>query len=244
MKTIGVLGGMSWESTAYYYRKLNEGVRARRGGLHSASCLIYSVDFDAVEKMQVAGDWAAAGAYLAERARALEAAGADCLILATNTMHRVFRQVEASISIPMLHIADGTADAIEAKRVSTVALLGTRYTMEQDFYRARLEERGLTVVTPPEDDRDLVHRTIFDELCLGTIADDSRSEFQRIVAELGQRWKAQGVILGCTEIGLLLNAENSPLPVFDTTLLHVESALDWAFDSALLSPIHPPDTFS
>lgn len=228
MKTIGLLGGMSWESTAYYYRMLNEGVRQRLGGLHSATCLVYSVDFAEVEKMQVAGDWVAAGDYLAEKALALESAGAECIVLCTNTMHRVFPQVERSLSIPMLHIADGTADAVLANNVSTVALLGTRYTMERDFYRSRLEDRGLTVVIPDEKDRDIVHGAIFKELCRGIVSEDSRSEFQRIVAHLGHQAGADGVILGCTEIGMLINADNSPLQVFDTTLLHVTSALDWA----------------
>lgn len=228
MKTIGLLGGMSWESTAYYYRMLNEGVRERLGGLHSAPCLVYSVDFDKVERMQKAGEWEAAGDYLAERARALESAGAECIVLCTNTMHKVFQPVENSLSIPMLHIADGTADAIVDRDVSSVALLGTRYTMEQDFYRSRVEEHGLTVVIPGERDRAIVHDTIFDELCRGVVSDSSRSEFQRIVTYLGHQSGAKGVILGCTEIGMLLNAENSPLPVFDTTLLHVTAALDWA----------------
>ncbi|MBB4933004.1 aspartate racemase [Lipingzhangella halophila] len=228
MRVIGMLGGMSWESTSYYYQELNRAVRDRLGGLHSAHCVVYSVDFDAVERMQAAGDWERAGNYLAECAQRLEAAGAECVVLCTNTMHRVFGEVQRAISVPMLHIADSTADALESAGVRKVALLGTRYTMEQAFYRERLEGRGLTVVVPSAADRDLVHRTIFDELCLGKTVDSSRAEFERIVADLGRSDDVEGVILGCTEIGLLLGQENSPLPVFDTTLLHVEAALDWS----------------
>ncbi|RNL87471.1 aspartate/glutamate racemase family protein [Halostreptopolyspora alba] len=228
MRVIGMLGGMSWESTDYYYQRLNSAVRDRLGGLHSARCVVYSVDFAEIEAMQAAGDWDRAGTYLAECARRLEAAGAECVVLCTNTMHRVFGEIQRAVSVPMLHIADSTADALEAAEVGKVALLGTRYTMEQDFYRERLERRGLSVVVPSATDREFVHRTIFEELCLGETVDSSRVEFERIVADLAHGDGVAGVILGCTEIGLLLGGENSPIPVFDTTLLHVEAALDWS----------------
>lgn len=232
MRVIGLLGGMSWESTAYYYQHLNRAVRDRLGGLHSAHCVIYSVDFDAIERMQDAGDWDRAGAYLAECATRLEAAGAELVVLCTNTMHRVFDEIQRPLTVPMLHIADSTADSLEAAGVRRVALLGTRYTMEQAFYRERLEKRGLEVVIPAKSDRDLVHRTIYEELCLGRVEATSRREFERVVAELGEEHGAEGVILGCTEIGLLIGQENSALPVFDTTLLHVKAALDWALREA------------
>ncbi|MFD0774146.1 aspartate/glutamate racemase family protein [Streptomonospora algeriensis] len=228
MKAIGMIGGMSWESTDYYYQQLNRRVRDRLGGLHSAHCIVYSVDFEMIEKMQSEGDWAGAGAYLAECAKKLEAAGAECVILCTNTMHRVFSEIQAALEVPMLHIADSTADALEESGIHNVALLGTRYTMEQEFYRERLEKRGLTVVIPDGSDRDTVHRTIYEELCLGKATDASRQEFERIVAGLAAAQGAEAVILGCTEIGLLIGQQNSPVPVFDTTLLHVESALNWA----------------
>ncbi len=228
MRLIGMLGGMSWESTDYYYQQLNRAVRDRLGGLHSARCVVYSVDFDAIERMQAAGEWERAGVYLAECAQRLEAAGAECVVLCTNTMHRVFDEIQRAIGVPMLHIADGTADALQVADVKRVALLGTRYTMEQEFYRQRLERRGLTVVVPGASDRELVHRVIFDELCLGRIVDSSRAEFERVVADMARDNDVSGVILGCTEIGMLLGQRNSPLPVFDTTLLHVEAALDWS----------------
>ncbi|TQN28489.1 aspartate racemase [Haloactinospora alba] len=229
MRTIGMLGGMSWESTDYYYRQLNQGVRERLGGLHSARCIVYSVDFAEVARMQAEGEWERAGAYLAECAARLEAAGAECVILCTNTMHRVVGEVRGGVSVPVLHIADGTAGALRAAGVGTTALLGTRFTMEQDFYRDRLREHGISVTVPEAGDRELVHRTIYEELCLGTVADSSREAFERIVADLA-RDGAEGVVLGCTEIGLLIGRENSPVPVFDTTLLHVRAALDWALE--------------
>ena len=227
MKVIGMLGGMSWESTVYYYQQLNRGVRERLGGLHSAHSITYTVDFSEIERMQATGAWDEAGAYLADCARRLEAAGAEGLVLCTNTMHRVIGAIESAISIPVLHIADGTADALVGDGVRAVALLGTRYTMEQDFYRRRLIDRGLTVLIPDADDRDTVHRVIYDELCRGKVADSSRDAYIDVVKRLAGQG-AEAVILGCTEIGLLLDQRNSPIPVYDTTLLHVKAAIDWS----------------
>ena len=227
MKVIGMLGGMSWESTLYYYQQLNRGVRERLGGLHSAHSITYTVDFSKIEHMQAAGAWDEAGAYLGDCARRLEAAGAEGLVLCTNTMHRVIGAIESAVSIPVLHIADGTAEALVGDGVRTVALLGTRYTMEQDFYRQRLIGRGLTVLVPEADDRDTVHRIIYDELCLGKVVDSSRDAYIDVLKRLAGQG-AEAVILGCTEIGLLLDQQNSPIPVYDTTLLHVKAAIDWS----------------
>ncbi|MBB5912998.1 aspartate racemase [Nocardia transvalensis] len=229
MRTIGLIGGMSWESTATYYQELNRGIRDRLGGLHSVACLLSSVDFAIVEDMQQRGDWEAAGEFLADHAKGLQRGGADCVVLCTNTMHRVFDDIASSISIPVLHIADGTAAALLDAHIGTVALLGTRYTMEQKFYRSRLEQKGLDVLIPDEHERAIVHDIIYNELCLGKVLDHSRAVYLDIVRSLADRG-AEGVILGCTEIGLLLNEDNCPLPVFDTTLLHVETALDWALE--------------
>jgi aspartate racemase len=229
MRMIGLLGGMSWESTVTYYQELNRGVRKRRGGLHSASCLLSSVDFAEVEGMQERGEWVKAGEYLARYARSLEQGGAECVVLCTNTMHRVYDAIRDSVSIPVLHIADGTARPLERAGFRTVGLLGTRYTMEQDFYKSRLTERGFDVLIPDEDERETVHQIIYTELCLGKVLDHSRDAYLEIVGSLAARG-AEAVILGCTEIGLILNKANCPLPVFDTTLLHVEAALDWALD--------------
>ncbi|XVV10784.1 aspartate/glutamate racemase family protein [Actinoplanes sp. CA-131856] len=223
MRVLGLLGGMSWESTDYYYQRLNRGVRERLGGLHSAHSVTYTVDFAEIERMQAAGAWDEAGKFLGECARRLERAGAEGLILCTNTMHRVAGAIQDAIDIPLLHIADGTATALLDDGVREVALLGTRYTMEQDFYRQRLEERGLHVVVPGPADRDTVHRIIYDELCQGRIEEGSRQAYLRILETM----EAEAVIFGCTEIGLLLDQGQSPLPVYDTTLLHVEAALDW-----------------
>jgi len=227
MRTIGILGGMSWQSSVDYYRHINEGVAARLGGYHSARMLMLSVDFAEIEALQAAGDWDGAGRLLADDARALEAGGASAIVLATNTMHRVAVVIEAAVNIPLLHIADPTAGAIRAAGLTRVALLGTRYTMEQEFYRGRLtDEFGLDLLVPDEPDRTLVHDVIFDELVHGIVRDESRAVYQAVVARLIERG-AEGVILGCTEIGLLLSASNVPVPVFDTAILHCEAAVCW-----------------
>ena len=227
MRVIGLIGGMSWESTAEYYRLLNEFTRERVGGLHSARCVLYSVDFAEIERLQVEGRWAEAGEILADAARAVERAGADMVLICTNTMHKVADQVAAAVSIPLVHLADTTADAVRGAGVRAVGLLGTAFTMEQDFYRARLESSGLDVRVPDTEGRALVHRVIYDELCLGVVRDESRKEYQRIIAELVEAG-AEGIILGCTEIELLIGAEDSPVPVFPTTRLHAAAAVDAA----------------
>jgi aspartate racemase len=231
MKTIGLLGGMTCESTVPYYRIINRCINERLGGQHSAKLWMYSVDFEEIESLQRAGDWEQAGAILAEAAAGLERAGAELLVLCTNTMHKVAPAIEARVSIPLLHIADATAAAIKAQGLARIALLGTRYTMEQDFYRARLERRhGLEVLVPPAEDREEVHRVIFEELSFGRILESSRAAYRRIISDLAERG-AQGVILGCTEIGLLVRPEDSPVPVFDTTELHARAAALSALDS-------------
>ncbi|TQK44995.1 aspartate racemase [Streptomyces sp. SLBN-118] len=227
MKTIGLIGGMSWESSAEYYRLLNELVRERLGGLHSAKCVLHSVDFAEIEELQVAGDWDRAGEILAEAARGLRAAGADLLLICTNTMHKVAGQVEAAVSVPLLHLADATADAVRAQGIGRVGLLGTAFTMEQDFYRDRLASHGLDVLTPDAEGRALVHRVIYDELCLGVVREESRAAYQDVIAQLVAAG-AEGVVLGCTEIELLIGQKDSPVPVFPTTRLHVEAAVDAA----------------
>ena len=224
MKTIGLLGGMSWESTALYYREINEAVKERLGGLHSARLVLVSLDFHDVERLQQAGDWEAAGRLLADAARSLEAAGADFLVLCTNTMHRVADEIEGAVRIPLLHIADPTAEAIRAAGLSRVGLLGTRFTMEQDFYRERLRGRhGIDVLVPGEADREIVHRVIYDELCVGRLLDTSRAEYRRILGSLAAEG-AEAVILGCTEITMLVGSADSPVPLFDTTSLHARAA--------------------
>ena len=230
MKTIGLIGGMSWESTALYYRLLNEHTKARLGGLHSARIAMVSVDFAEIEAMQQAGDWDAAGAALAGAGRAVEAAGADLLVLCTNTMHRVAPAIEAAVGIPLLHLADATARRIRTAGVTRVGLLGTRFTMEQDFYRARLEAHGLQVDVPEAADREIVHRVIYDELCLGEIRDASRREYLRIIDDLTARG-AEGVIEGCTEITLLVGPEHTAVRLFDTTAIHAEVAVEEALSS-------------
>ncbi|MBL8385712.1 MAG: amino acid racemase [Burkholderiales bacterium] len=237
MRTIGLLGGMSWESTVPYYRIINETVRERLGGLHSARLVLASLDFHEVEALQRAARWDAAGALLGEAARGLAAAGADFLVLATNTMHKVAGAIEAAAALPLLHIADPTADAIGAAGAARVGLLGTRFTMEEAFYRARLEARGLAVLVPEEDDRALVHRVIYDELCAGVIRDASRAAFAAAIARLVARG-AEGVILGCTEITLLIGPGDAAVPVYDTTRLHARAAADAALGSRAL-PARP-----
>jgi aspartate racemase len=228
VKRIGLLGGMSWESSAEYYRLVNEATRDRLGGLHSADCLLRSIDFTAVEQLQRTGDWEAAGALLAAEAAALEAAGAELLVLCSNTMHKVADAITAAVAIPFVHIGDTTAEAVRAQRLRTVGLLATAYTMEQDFYVGRLRDRhGLTVLTPGEHDRALVHRIIYDELCVGVVSDASRDEYRRVMRGLAERG-AEAILLGCTEIDLLVGPEDSPVPVFDTTRLHAERAVELA----------------
>ena len=228
MKTIGLIGGMSWESTVPYYRLVNEGIKARLGGLHSAQVVLYSVDFHEIERLQREGDWHAAGELLADAARRVQAAGADLLVLCTNTMHKVAPQMEAAVSIPMLHIADATGAAITAAGYRTVGLLGTRFTMEQDFYRERLREaHGLQVIVPDADDRGLVHDVIYDELCRGVVRDSSREAYRRNMDALVASG-ADAIILGCTEIGLLVGAQDARVPLFDTTALHANAAVDAA----------------
>ena len=228
LKTIGLIGGMSWESTVPYYRHINEVVKQQLGGLHSAKLILYSVDFHEIEQLQRAGDWAGAGEVMAKAARSLELAGADFLVLCTNTMHKVAGAIEAAVTTPLLHIADPTALEIKRAGLSCVGLLGTRFTMEQDFYRARLErQHGLQVMTPNSADRDTVHRIIYEELCLGKIEPASRLEYRRIMAALKAQG-AQAIILGCTEITLLVDASDADLPLFDTTHLHAQAAALWA----------------
>ena len=230
MKTIGLLGGMSWESTVPYYRTINETIRARLGGLHSARVVLYSVDFHEVERLQHAARWDEAGALLAAAAQALERAGADFIVLATNTMHKVAPAIEAAVALPLLHIADPTAARIRAAGLARVGLLGTRFTMEQDFYVERLRTRhGLAVDVPDADERERVHRIIYDELCVGEVVPASRDAYRAIIAGLVERG-ARGIILGCTEISLLVDQSDSPVPIFDTTALHAEAAALRALD--------------
>ncbi|MER7662480.1 MULTISPECIES: aspartate/glutamate racemase family protein [unclassified Streptomyces] len=227
MRTIGLIGGMSWESSAEYYRLLNEFVRERLGGLHSARCVLHSVDFADIEELQAAGEWERAGEILAGAAKGLEAGGAELLLICTNTMHKVAGQVEAAVSVPLLHLGDATADAVRAAGLGRVGLLGTAFTMEQAFYRDRLAEHGLDVVVPDAAGRALVHRVIYEELCLGVVREESRTAYQEVIAALVAEG-AEGVILGCTEIELLIGAGDSPVPVFPTTRLHAQAAVDAA----------------
>ncbi|MEU3738656.1 MULTISPECIES: aspartate/glutamate racemase family protein [unclassified Streptomyces] len=229
MKTIGLIGGMSWESSAEYYRLLNEMVRERLGGLHSARCVLYSVDFAEIERLQVAGEWEQAGEVLAGAAKGVEAAGAELVLICTNTMHKVAEQVQEALSVPLLHLADATADAVLRGGLRRVGLLGTAFTMEQDFYRERLAARGLDVLVPDAAGRALVHRVIYEELCLGVVCEESRAGYQRVIGDL-VREGAEGVILGCTEIELLIGQEHSPVPVFPTTRLHAEAAVAAALE--------------
>jgi aspartate racemase len=227
---IGMLGGMSWESTAEYYRLANELVRDRLGGLHSARIVLASVDFADIEALQVSGQWDRAGDLLAAEASALELAGADMLLLCTNTMHKVADQVQAAVSIPLLHLADTTAAAVRGAGLARVGLLATRFTMEQDFYRDRLTGNGLDVVVPDADDRAEVHRIIYDELCRGVIREESRQRYRQVIDRLVAAG-AQGIVLGCTEIELLIGPADSPVPVFPTTRLHVEAAVTAALSA-------------
>jgi len=225
MKTIGLLGGMSWESTELYYRLINEGIKAQLGGLHSARIAMVSVDFQEIKEMQHNGDWAGAGQALAQAAKQVESAGADFLLICTNTMHKVAPQVQEAISIPILHLADATAKRIKAAGMKTIGLLGTNFTMEEDFYKGRLVDKyGLNVLVPPKSDREIVHRVIYDELCLGLVEDTSRDEYLRIIEDLRSRG-AEGIIEGCTEIVMLVQQQHTDVPLFDTTSIHAEEAV-------------------
>lgn len=228
MKTIGLIGGMSWESTVPYYRQINDTVKAQLGGLHSAKLVLVSLDFHEVEVLQRAGDWDAAGALMARAAQSLAAAGADMVVLCTNTMHKVAHHIEAAVSMPLLHIADPTAVALKQAGVHRVGLLGTRFTMEQAFYRDRLsEQHGLQVITPDTDQRESVHRIIYEELCLGNIRPESREVYRQVMASLVAQG-AQAIILGCTEISLLVDDQDSTVPLFDTTSLHARAVALYA----------------
>ena len=224
MKTIGLIGGMSWESTVTYYQGINETIKEELGGLHSAKILLYSVGFAEIEQCQAAGEWDKSAKILSDAAKRLEMAGADFIVICTNTMHKVAPQMEEAVQIPVLHIADATADALLLQGVKKTALLGTKYTMQQDFYKARLISRGIEVVIPNAQEIETVNRVIYEELCLGRISDASRKEYCKIIARLKEEEGAEAVILGCTEIGLLIKPEDSVLPVFDTTLIHAKAA--------------------
>ncbi|MFD8786785.1 aspartate/glutamate racemase family protein [Kitasatospora sp. NPDC059599] len=229
MKTLGLIGGMSWESTAEYYRLINELTRDRLGGLHSARLVLHSVDFAEIEQLQAAGRWEEAGQVLAGAARSLEAAGADLLLICTNTMHKVADQVEAAVSVPLLHLADATADAVRAAGLRRVGLLGTAFTMEQDFYRGRLASGGLDVLVPDAGARAMVHRVIYEELCVGVVREESRAAYREVIGDLVAAG-AQGIVLGCTEIELLVRQADSPVPVFPTARLHAQAAVAAALD--------------
>jgi aspartate racemase len=228
MKTIGLLGGMSWESTVTYYRLINEEVKKKLGGFHSAKICLYSVDFDEIEKLQHTGNWAETAQILSNAAKRIEAGGADFLLICTNTMHKVAPEIEANINIPLLHIADATAKQIQTRGFQTVGLLGTNFTMEQEFYKGRLvEHHGISVLVPDQADREYVHNVIYNELCLGKIETNSRAEYVRIIEKLAEQG-AQAVILGCTEIPLLVKQEHTSVPLFDTTEIHAMKAVERA----------------
>ena len=230
MKTIGLIGGMSWESSIGYYRIINETVKDRLGGLHSCKSLMYSVDFAEIEAFQHRGEWGKATVMMVDAAKRLENGGADFIIICTNTMHLMAEKVEDEISIPLLHIADATAESLKADGIARVGLLGTKFTMEQDFYRGRLIDRHeMDVLIPDEEARDLIHRVIYDELCLGDIRSVSKEAYKAIIAGLTQKG-AEGIILGCTEIGLLVTDGDSPVPLFDTTRIHATAAVDFALE--------------
>ena len=224
MKTIGLLGGMSWESTALYYRLINEETKRRQGGLHSAPIAMVSVDFQPIEALQHRGEWDAMAEILAEKGRRIEAAGADMLLICTNTMHKVAPEVQAAIDIPLLHLADATAAAIVADGRSKIGLLGTRFTMEQEFYKGRLAEHGLEVLVPEPEDIEIVHKVIYEELCMGNVVDASRAEYLRIINNL-HATGTEGVIAGCTEIGMLVKPEHTDVPIYDTTIIHAMHAV-------------------
>ena len=223
MKTIGLIGGMSWESTVTYYQIINETIKNRLGGLHSAKCILYSVDFDEIEKYQTRGEWDKSADVLSEAAQALERAGADYIVICTNTMHKVVPEIGRRIHIPILHIADMTAVQLKKQGIRKVGLLGTKYTMQQDFYKNILIRQGIEVIVPNDDDVDVVNHVIYDELCLGKIFEKSKAAYLDIIHKLARNG-AQGIILGCTEIGLLIQQSDTDIPLFDTTLIHAEQA--------------------
>jgi len=223
LKTIGLIGGMSWESSMTYYKVINETVKNKLGGLHSAKCIMYSVDFYDIEKCQADGNWEKSGEILGEAAYNLEKAGADFIVICTNTMHKVINQIKERISIPILHIAEMTAEKILEKKMKNIALLGTKYTMEQDFYKSKLIEKGINVIIPDKNDIEIINNVIYDELCLGIINPESKTKYLEIVKTLKQKG-AEGIILGCTEIGLLIKNEDTDVPLFDTALIHAEQA--------------------
>ena len=223
MKTIGLIGGMSWESTVTYYQVINETIKKQLGGLHSAKCILYSVDFDEIEKYQASGEWDKSADVLSEAAQALERAGADYIVICTNTMHKVAPEIGRRIHIPILHIADMTAAELQKQGIKKVGLLGTKYTMRQDFYKNILIEQGIEVVIPNDAGVDIVNRIIYDELCLGKILEESKAVYLDIIHELARNG-AQGIILGCTEIGLLIQQSDTDIPLFDTTLIHAKQA--------------------
>jgi aspartate racemase len=241
MRRIGLLGGMSWESSAEYYRLINQATRDRLGGLHSADCVLRSVDFAEIEELQRLDAWPQAGERLAGEARVLEAAGSELLVLCTNTMHKVADTVSCAIGIPLIHIADATADAVHAAGLSTVGLIATAYTMEQDFYVGRLRDmHGLHVLIPDPDERRVVHNIIYDELCLGVVSDSSRSVYRSVIANLVAHG-AQCVLLGCTEIGLLIGAADADVPIFDSTMLHARRAVELALaPSSVVRAVQAP----
>ena len=223
LKTIGLIGGMSWESTVTYYKIINETVKEKLGGLHSAKCILYSVDFQEIEECQASGNWEKSGEILGEAAYNLEKAGADFIVICTNTMHKVVNQIKEKISIPILHIAEMTAEKILEKGLENIALLGTKYTMEQDFYKSKLIEKGINVIIPDKNDIEIINEVIYDELCLGTINSNSKKKFLEIVDKLRSKG-AEGIIFGCTEIGLLIKNEDTDVPLFDTAIIHAEQA--------------------
>ena len=223
LKTIGLIGGMSWESTVTYYKIINETVKEKLGGLHSAKCILYSVDFQEIEECQANGNWEKSGEILGEAAYNLEKAGADFIVICTNTMHKVVNQIKEKISIPILHIAEMTAEKILEKGLKNIALLGTKYTMEQDFYKSKLIEKGINVIIPDKNDIEIINEVIYDELCLGTINSNSKKKFLEIVDKLRSKG-AEGIILGCTEIGLLIKNADTDVPLFDTAIIHAEQA--------------------
>lgn len=227
MKVIGLLGGMSWESTVSYYQIINQQIKQRLGGLHSAKIVLYSVDFAEIERCQISGDWDKSAEILANAAQKLALAGADFILICTNTMHKVAPQIATQINIPIIHIADATIEQLQKHQINKVALLGTKYTMIEDFYKQRIIDQGIDVLIPKQSDIEEINRIIFTELCLGKVEVSSRQTFQRIINELQQQG-AEGVILGCTELGLLIKEQDIELPIFDTTIIHAQSAVELA----------------